>query len=107
MASSTSLNVTDILAHPELWHWTICFLVRLLVVLRLSHAGTFLEFIDTSIVVLSGTISIANTAEFNGGTNRPCNLMGAQVCAVNHFGVGEGFWCASTNEFGLFACARL
>jgi hypothetical protein len=72
--------------------------------LRVLHAGTFLDFVDTSIVVLSGTISIANTAEFNGGTNRPCSLMGAEVCAVNHFGVGEGFWCATTNEFGLSVC---
>jgi hypothetical protein len=80
----------------------ICSLVRFFWLFYVSHIkGTFLEFIDTSVVVLSGTISIANTAKFNGGTNRPCNLMGAQVCAVNHMGVGESLACTISNEFGL------
>jgi hypothetical protein len=91
----------DIPAHLELFPLTISCSVSCVLFVHAYFTGTFLDFVDTSIVVLSGTISIANTAEFNGGTNRPCHLIGAKVCAVNHFGVGEDLACTTSNEFGL------
>jgi hypothetical protein len=63
--------------------------------------GTFLDFVDTSVVVLSGTISIANTARFNGDLNIPCPLVEVEVCAVNHFGVKENLDCTKTGANGM------
>jgi hypothetical protein len=63
-----------------------------------------LNFVDTSTVVLSGVVSIAKTAEFNGGTNYPCPILNAEVCAVNHFGAGEKLACSTTNALGMLSC---
>jgi hypothetical protein len=48
-----------------------------------------LTIVDTSVITLRGTVSIANTALFNGGeTNRPCSIIGAKVCALNYYSSG-------------------
>ncbi len=50
--------------------------------------------------VVSGTISIADTAAYNGGSGRPCPIIGAKVCAEEHF-IGGKVACATTNALGL------
>jgi hypothetical protein len=52
-------------------------------------------------VTLSGVVSIANTAQFNGESNIPCQVIGVEVCAVNHFGVGENLDCTKTDANGM------
>lgn len=73
--------------------------------LKFDCIGTFLDFVDTSVVVLSGTVSIANTAQYNGGSNIPCQIIGVEVCAVNHFGVRENFDCTTTDAYGSYSVA--
>jgi hypothetical protein len=41
--------------------------------------------VDTSVVALRGTVSIANTAAYNGIMNRPCPIIGAKVCALDYY----------------------
>ncbi len=60
-----------------------------------------LNFVDISTVVLSGIISIADTAQYNGDLNLPCPIIDARVCVVNHFGVKEDLACTTTDAFGL------
>ena len=59
-----------------------------------------LTFYDVSTVTLSGTVSVANTAQYNKGT--PCPVVGAQVCAVNHYGIHEKIVCTTTDAHGTF-----
>jgi hypothetical protein len=61
--------------------------------------------VDTSVVSLSGTLSIANTAQFNGESNIPCPVIGIEVCAVNHFGIKENLDCATTDAYGSYSVA--
>jgi hypothetical protein len=63
--------------------------------------GTFLNFVDTSVVSLSGVVSIANTAQYNGDSNIPCPVIDVEVCAVNHFGVRESIDCTKTDATGM------
>ena len=73
----------------------------------LLHLGTFLDFVDTSTVVLSGTVSIANTAQYNGGLNIPCQIIDVQVCAVNHYGAKENLDCTRTDGLGTIMLVHL
>jgi hypothetical protein len=47
----------------------------------LLHLDAYVEFVDVSVVELRGTISIANTAEYNEDSGYPCPISGATVCA--------------------------
>jgi len=64
--------------------------------------GANLQFYDTSVVVLSGLISIANTAAFNGGSGLPCYVPLARVCAksfTSHAILG----CNTTDIYGRYS----
>ncbi len=50
--------------------------------------------------VVSGVISIADTAVYNGGSGQPCPIIGAKVCAEEHF-IGGKVACATTDALGL------
>jgi hypothetical protein len=65
----------------------------------MTLAGSVLNFVDISAVVVSGTISIADTAQYNGQI--PCPIIDARVCAFNHFGVKEELVCTTTDAYGL------
>ena len=62
----------------------------------------YLEFVDTSVVLFSGTLTIADTADYNGGHG--CPLDGIRVCAYNHFGLKEQFACTISDAHGM--CCR-
>ncbi len=67
----------------------------------MTLTGSVLNFVDISTVVVSGTISIADTAQYNGDLKLPCPIIGARVCVVNHFGVKEDLACTTTGASGL------
>ena len=58
-----------------------------------------MTFVDITTVTLIGMVSVANTAQYNGG--QPCPVVGAEVCILNHFGVHEKLVCTTTDSFGL------
>ena len=70
----------------------------------LSYTFQFLDadvtIVDTSVVALRGTVSIANTAAYNGNTNRPCPIIGAKVCALDYYSSGM-VACDTTASDGL------
>ena len=55
--------------------------------------------VDTSVVALRGTVSIADTAAYNGNAGRPCAIIGAKVCAVDHYNQMM-LACDKTNDLG-------
>ncbi len=59
-----------------------------------------MTIVDTSVVALRGTVSIANTAAYNGDTNRPCPIIGAKVCALDYYSSGM-VACDTTASDGL------
>jgi len=63
---------------------------------------TFVEFVDISTVTLAGTVTIANTAAYNGDTGFGCPLKGVMVCAVDHYVGHENIACTSTDAFGTY-----
>jgi hypothetical protein len=72
-----------------------------------SETGSSVSFVDVSVLVLSGTISIANTAQFTGGLNLPCPVPDAEVCAINCNGEGEEVFCATSDALGMDALTQL
>jgi hypothetical protein len=50
--------------------------------------GADMTIVDTSVVALRGTVSISNTAAYNGNNNRPCPIIGARVCALDFYSSG-------------------
>ena len=67
--------------------------------------GTSVSFVDITTVVLTGAVSIANTAAYNGGSNIACPLIGVDVCVLNHFGAHEKLVCTTTNALGMWHVA--
>ncbi len=65
--------------------------------LNFGHEYTF---VDTTAVLVRGTVSIANTANL-GPT--PCPIEAAEVCALNHYGSHERIICNTTDALGKHA----
>jgi hypothetical protein len=55
---------------------------------------------DTSVVALRGSVWIANTADYNGDSNRPCPVIGAKVCALDYYS-SSTVACDTTSSDGL------
>ena len=55
---------------------------------------------DTSVVALRGSVWIANTADYNGDSNRPCPVIGAKVCALDYYS-SSTVACDTTAADGL------
>ncbi len=62
---------------------------------------TFVNFVDASAVLFSGSVVIADTAPYNGGHG--CPIANIRVCAVNHYGNKENLACTTTNAFGEYS----
>ncbi len=59
------------------------------------------NIIDTAAVNYVGTVSIANTAPFNGiNGGPPCPISNVTVCLRNYIG-GEPFACTNTDNNGI------
>ena len=84
---------------------------RTVVLSHLSFDKTA-DFTDTTTVAVQGTITIADTKDFNTAGNA-CPIEKAKVCARNHYGLNEQIVCRDSDvngEFGdvlsLHTCLR-